>query len=168
MIDEISLNGDAKIKFNEKVLLLRVEDIIKYDLIEVKILWNNPEYQEIEAVPPEFTWKVANMTDDILQLKLNFTEPLKISQGKSPDVLVVTFKKRNYFLRRSDFEALNWNSTVLMADIPRQTPNERETKKIEDTLTQFEAVSGTTLFIFAGFVLMNLPKSFFWSLHATI
>lgn len=108
------------------------------------------------------------MTNDYIEIKVDFAEPLLISQGKTPDIINVHFNKRTYFRRRTDNEALNTKSILLMAPIPKQAPNIEEAVRIEETLNQFQGISGTTLFILAFYGLMNLPKSLFWSLHGTI
>jgi len=44
--------------------------------VNVDILWKNPEYEAEDSIKPKFSWVVSNMTNDYLELKLNFAEPL--------------------------------------------------------------------------------------------
>ena len=62
--------------FSEKVFKL-VSEYLKADqIVNVDILWKNPEYQAEDYVKPQYSWAVRNMTNDFLEFKLSFAEPL--------------------------------------------------------------------------------------------
>ena len=44
--------------------------------MNVDILWKNPEYLADDYVKPQYSWAVRNMTNDFLEFKLSFAEPL--------------------------------------------------------------------------------------------
>jgi len=70
------INGRVKVLFSEKVFKL-VADYIKADqIVDVYILWKNPEYLAEDSVKPQYSWAVRNMTNDFIEFKLNFAEPL--------------------------------------------------------------------------------------------
>jgi len=70
------INGRVKVLFSEKVFKL-VADYIKADqIVDVHILWKNPEYLVEDSVKPQYSWAVRNMTNDFIEFKLNFAEPL--------------------------------------------------------------------------------------------
>jgi hypothetical protein len=70
------LNGGFKVLFSEKVFKLVAEFLKADQIVDVEILWKNPEYQAEDSVKPQYSWAVRNMTNDFLEFKLSFAEPL--------------------------------------------------------------------------------------------
>ena len=62
--------------FSEKVFKLVAEYLKADQIVDVEILWKNSEYQAEDAVKPQYSWAVRNMTNDFLEFKLTFAEPL--------------------------------------------------------------------------------------------
>ena len=62
--------------FSEKVFKLVPEYLKENQIVNVDILWKNPEYQAEDSVKPQYSWAVRNMTNDFLEFKLSFAEPL--------------------------------------------------------------------------------------------
>ena len=86
---------------------LALNSIKNLNLIEISINWKNTDFLDIDVAKPSYRWQPVNMTNEFIQFKIDFAEPLEISQGKQFDVLVLRINQRTYFRRRTDNEALN-------------------------------------------------------------
>ena len=66
-----------------------------------------------------FEWEVIRFEGNMLDLKVNFTDPIYISQGSSLDTLVITLDS-SYFISEKTSEPLDEQFCVLETPIPKQ------------------------------------------------
>jgi hypothetical protein len=62
--------------FSEKVFKLIPEYLKANLIVNVEILWKNPEYEAEDSIKPLYNWTIRNMTNDFLEFQLSFAEPL--------------------------------------------------------------------------------------------
>jgi hypothetical protein len=83
-------------------------------------------------------WWAVSFINNQIELKLNITNPLAVSQKKVRDKLIVQFKKPDIFQKPK--YKLSDKSTILKAEIRRQLKEETSTKMLASAT---EALDGT-------------------------
>ena len=74
-----------------------------------------------------FKWKETRFDENKLDLKVNFTNPIYISLGSSPDTFVITLNS-SYFIAEETLEPLDVEYRVLQTPIPKQLVDSQGTK----------------------------------------
>ena len=71
-----------------------------------------------------FSVTLVSYESDKIHLKFKFENPLSVSIGREPDVLVIEFVEPQLFTSKETGKTLAADSTVIVANIPRQFPSE--------------------------------------------
>ena len=65
---------------------------------------------------------VDSWTPENLKVSVNFSDPMKISQGPMRDSLYLTVKKPEMFVSAFTYKQFDTSNTILKANLPRQFP----------------------------------------------
>jgi len=146
---------------------LSSEAISKYFRLTVD--WKNSEFEEGYVSYPNLSWEYLkyDSKEGKIYLRIVFDEPYLVSQGHDLvyDRLNVTFTDAYFFRRLKDNKPLHSNYTTVSKEIPPQIIGNKDFELLNKTASFLAGFQDTTsFFIFANLV-MNLPKSLFWSLH---
>jgi len=67
------------------------------DLVDIKFKLNS----DLEVGTLKYFVEVKNWTNEEIQFYFNFTEPLQVSKGEKPDLLILTIKNPELFVTKT-------------------------------------------------------------------
>ena len=103
----------------------------------------------------DFNWEITAFKPKSLEIQLNFTEPLAISEGEESDRIKVSFKKTE-LLYDEYGQALD-TGTEIESYVPAQFSSEAEAKFFEAISESFDSMETGA---FSSDVIVNLFVSF--------
>ena len=74
-----------------------------------------------------YEWKVTELSEKKVEIMLNFTNALEVSQGDEQDMLSINFTDPALFTAKATGKSLSVDSTNISMSIPRQMPNDGAT-----------------------------------------
>ena len=75
------------------------------------------------------SWSLVSLNSTDLELKLNYTDPVKVSSGDTPDLLLVQIDLSKY----KDVNGQTPLAVIKMVEIPRQMASEAEAQTINES-----------------------------------
>lgn len=150
-IEDITRNGLMFIKFNQELIvpgfvdktnssrnesqesmgreLIKLKDIdVRKEIMDLQLEFNN-EFDEINM---DFNFSIVDWTSDGMQVQVNFSDPLLISQGRVLDKIIVKIMDKDKFRSQKNGNTLMSDRVYLQKPIKKQLPagvSEEEIKK---------------------------------------
>lgn len=131
-VGSLSREGKLSLKFNQPFIVppfiaeRQGRQLVDYseinvarDILQVSLLQQPTELGK----NAEFGIILEEWTSEKLAVKLNFSDPLIISQGTSPDSLSVKIKDPELFVAKDGFRPITEADTSIESIVPRQFPN---------------------------------------------
>ena len=86
-----------------------------------------------------YEWKVYDLSEKKVEIQLNFTNALAVSQGDDQDLLSINFTDPSLFTAKATGESLSVDSVNILMSIPRQMPNNKATANMVFTATKVDS-----------------------------
>ena len=74
------------------------------------------------------SWTLVSLNSTDLELKLNYSDPVKVSSGDTPDLLLVQIDLSQY----KDINGQTPLAVIKMVEIPRQMASEAEAQTVNE------------------------------------
>ena len=143
--EKMSRDGIIDMKFNQPLrvprfldqqndergrTLISLKDLdVSRDIVQVQFVSRNDE----EGVSKEFFLELTEWTPNNLAIKVNFTDPLSVSQGDSEDQLICKIKNPQIFVPVAEGgEPLSAKSATMVKEVPKQLPKGYSAKELEE------------------------------------
>ena len=100
------------------------------DLFAIKYMSKDPSEAARDVV---FSTKILDWQPTNLKMKIEFNDPLLISQGPSSDLIIMMLKRPELFAPEGSDELLDEGSLKLEVMVPRQLPPGVSAEKVEES-----------------------------------
>ena len=158
---------------------LSLQDRLVYEEELLKIMHITFEQNSEEKEQKYFLQNIVSFDNKGVQLKLNFSDPMLVSQGEEADTVVIKLLK-SYFLRPDPVLAMMQGRSlvtmeedeeylIIKADLPRQFFSEEDKAAMESTAETVETIFTSSLALsFVINLLLNGVMSQLWNIFNTL
>lgn len=113
----IGKDGRRRLDANGKRVLVGLEEIdVARDIVDIKFVQKGDEEEGKEQ---KYFLQLTNWTSNNIEIFVNFTDPLAISNGINNDAMIVNFKNPSLFVSKSSGEVLPKAKAMLTSEFPR-------------------------------------------------
>ena len=158
---------------------MSTQDRLAYEEELLNIMHVAFEQNSEEKEQKYFLQNMVNFDSRGVQINLNFSDPLLISQGQEADTLVIKLLK-SYFLRIDPVLAMMQGRSlatiqedeeylIIKADLPRQFKSEQDRADMESAAETVETILTSSLILsFIVNLLLNGVMSQLWNIFNTL